>query len=93
MVDEAKWCMIVPILMEIISHSPLKIASKRSKLAKWYRSIRSRPLKGTSVVEELSVVKVWSAMFNEKAPSGEITYCLMLNTTDTTKIITPLIRS
>ena len=87
----AVWRGIVPILLEIISHTPLKIAPKNAKLKKLRQEIRTRPLKGTSVVEELSVVKVSSAMLKQTAPANETTFCLMLITTDTTKFIVPIV--
>ncbi len=90
---DAKWRDVIPILAEIISLCPLKISPKNRGLQALYRAIRTRPLKGTSVVEELAVVKIPSTTFNQKAPENEITYCLMLTTTDTTRIVTPLVRT
>ena len=85
------WGQIVPILLEIISHTPLEIAPKNAKLKKLAQEIRTRPLKGKSVVEELSIAKVASTLLNRKAPANEITYCLMFTTTDTTKLIAPIV--
>jgi hypothetical protein len=89
-ISTATWRRMVPILLEIISHTPLKIGSKNAKLKKLATQIRARPLKGKSVVEELAVAKVASTMLKRNAPPNEITYCLMFTTTDTTKLIVPI---
>ena len=78
--------------MEVISQTPLKIAPKNARLKKLDAEIRAQPIKGTSVVEEVSVVKVASSTLKKDAPTGEITYCMQLTTSDTTKIIAPIAR-
>jgi hypothetical protein len=90
-VDETKWAAIMPIMLEIIAHCPLKIDPNKSRFASVLQAIRSRPLKGKSVVEQLMIVKVPSTTLNPKAAANEITYCISLKTTDTTTIVTPLL--
>lgn len=82
---------IVPILAEIISHTPLKIGGS-SKFKKILELIRLKPIKGSSVVEEIALIKIPSRTFNAKAPENEITFCIQITTTDTTKFVTPLIK-
>jgi len=92
-IGETQWGAIIPIMAEIIANCPLKIDPKNSKFASVRNAIRSRPLKGQSVVEQLMVIKVPSTTFNPKAPADEITYCISLRTIDTTSIVTPLLRT
>lgn len=91
--SQATWnSEIVPVLAEIISHTPLKIGSF-PWLTAILEAIKLKPLKGTSVVEELAVIKMPSQLYNDKASENEMTFCLMITTTDTTRIIAPLINS
>lgn len=87
--DKPKWNEAIPILMEIISQTTLKIG-KFPWLSKILAKITSQPLKGTSIVEELSITKIPSLLINPKADKGDITYCFFINTTDTTKFIIPV---
>jgi len=87
--SKAKWSEIIPILAEIISRCILKIGN-HSRLSHILQLVKSKPLKGTSVVEELSIIKIPSTTFNASAPKEELTYCFLINTTDTTKFVTPL---
>jgi len=89
--SQTKWDEIIPILAEIISQCPLKIGKKKY-LSKIAQTIKSQPIKGTSVVEELSIIKVSSITFNPNASADEITYCFCIATTDTTKFVTPIMR-
>jgi hypothetical protein len=89
--SQQKWREIVPILVEIISHVPLMISPKNKKLEALRRQMHSQPLKGTSVVEALAIVKVPSSTLNKSATANELTYCLMLTTSDTTRLVAPLI--
>jgi hypothetical protein len=91
-VDETKWREVVSVMIEIIAHCPLKIGPQK-RLASVLDAIRLRPLKGKSVVEQLVVIKVPSTVFLPEAPANEITYCIALTTTDTSKIIVPLVRA
>lgn len=89
-IDEVTWKRVVPLLLEIISHVPLKISPKNKRLVALRQSIRARPLKGASVVEELSVIRLATSMFGTNAPLGHVTYCLQVTTTDTTRFVTPV---
>ena len=89
-VTTTTWRLMIPILLEIISHTPLKIASNNTRLKELARQVRSRPLKGEFVIEELAITKVPSIMLKDNAPQNEITYCMMFTTTDTTKLVVPL---
>ena len=91
--DESKWRRIVPIVAEIISHCPLKIGRKTPNLNTFLQSIRSRPIKGSSVVEQIMVAKIPTSYFNHGADPSELIYCFVITTSDTTKIITPLVKS
>ena len=92
-VSEEKWREIIPIVAEIVSNCPITISPKTSKLAAMLAAIHVRPIKGSSVVEKLTVIKLVTSVFNPEAPAGEITYCLMLTISDTTKIVAPLVRT
>lgn len=92
-IDEAKWAAIVPAMAEIIAHCPLTIDPANLQLAPTRKAIRSRPLRGTSVVEELTVIKVPSTTLDPQAAPNEITYCISLKTTDTTRFVSPLLRT
>lgn len=85
------WRQIVPVLAELISSVPLTIAEGNRFQAFW-DAIRARPLKGTSVVEQLAVINVPANGFAPGVPPVE-TFHIMITTTDTTKIIAPLVRS
>jgi hypothetical protein len=89
-VSVARWRMMVPILLEIISHTPLKIGSNSAKLKALASQIRARPLKGQSVVEELAITKVASSMLKDNPPPNEVTFCMMFTTSDTTKLVVPV---
>ena len=89
-VSTEMWRQMVPILLEIISNTPLKIGANNARLKELARQIRQRPLKGESVVEELAITKVQSTILKENAPAKELTYCLMFTTTDTTKLVVPI---
>jgi hypothetical protein len=86
-IDEMKWAAVVPVLAEIVSQCPLTIDPKNRRLASMLEAIRSRPLRGTSVVEELTVIKVPSNTLDPKAAANEITYCISLKTTDTARFV------
>lgn len=90
--SKARWNDIIPILAEIISRSILKIG-RTSRLSKILQMIKSKPLKGTSVVEELSIIRVPSDFFGASDKNAEITFCFCINTTDTTKFIIPLMKA
>ena len=60
--NKARWNEIIPVLAEIISRNKLKIG-RTSRLSKILQRIKSKPLKGTSVVDELSIIKVRSDCF------------------------------
>jgi hypothetical protein len=83
-----QWRVIVPVV-EIISSTPLTIVSDKRFLS-FLNGIRSKPVKGTSVVEAIELVKVPSTMFKKDAPADQITFCIKIETTDTTKFIVPL---
>lgn len=87
-----KWNEIIPILAEIISRCTLKIGS-HSKLLKILQLIKSQPLKGASVVEELSIVKIPGVILNPNASREEVTYYFLINTSDTTKFVVPLVKA
>jgi hypothetical protein len=89
-VDRAVWRAIVPVLLEVVSQIPLEIGVKNGRLKKLDAQMRARPIKGTSVVEQLAVVKVASSLLKRNAASGEITFCMQLTTSDTTKIVAPI---
>lgn len=81
---------VVPGLVEIISHVQLKIGKFR-----WLRSIldgiKLRPLKGRSIVEALTMTGIPSRAFKPDAPESEVTYCLVITLSDTTRIVAPLV--
>jgi hypothetical protein len=79
---------VLPELVEIISSSPVRINSKSITILK---SIRNKPLKGTSVVKELDLIKIPSSTFNVKAPENEVMFFMCITMTDTTKLVVPLI--
>ena len=83
------WQRIIPILAEIISSTPLTIANENRFQAFW-NAIRVKPLKGTSVVEQLDVIKVPASRFAPGVPPTESCH-IMITTTDTTKIVAPLV--
>lgn len=83
------WRRVIPILAEIISSTPLAIA-KENRFKAFLNAIRAKPLKGTSVVEALELVKVPTSVFKKDAPADQITFCIKIETTDTTKIVVPL---
>jgi len=90
--DKTKWWEIVRVVLEIIANRPLKIGLDR-KLAPARSAIRSRPLRGTSVVEQLLILKVPSVAFTPNALANEFTYCILLDTSDTAKIVSPLMEA
>jgi hypothetical protein len=89
-VSVARWRMMVPILLEIISHTPLKIGANNAKLKALARQIRTRPLKGESFVAELAITRVASRLLKNNAPANETTFCMMFTTSDTTKLVVPV---
>lgn len=84
-----QWRVVVSVLVEIISSTPLTIVSDKRFLS-FLNAIRSKPVKGTSVVEAIELVKVSSTTFKKDAPADQITFCIKIETTDTTKFIVPL---
>lgn len=86
-----RWNEIVIILAEIISHCSLEIC-KKPKFSKILSAIHATPLKGASVVESLSVIKIPKNAFDKTASSNEITFNLLIETTDTTKFVVPLVK-
>ncbi|MFA5393812.1 MAG: hypothetical protein WC081_03475 [Candidatus Ratteibacteria bacterium] len=80
---------VLPNLVEIISQSPLRIGPRFAAIQK---KIKETPLKGTSIVEELALIKIPSRTFNPKASEDEVTFCMRISTTDTTKFVVPLMR-
>jgi len=89
LVSLEKWTEIVAILAEIISHCPLEIG-KNPRFSQILKSIHARPLKGTSGVERLSIIKIPKTTFDQTASADEITFNLLIDTTDTTKFVVPL---
>jgi hypothetical protein len=85
----AQWRAVVLHLVEIISSTPLMIADEK-RFRAFKAAIDARPLKAASVVESLQVIKVPTSTFDTTAPAGEITFCIMITTTDTTRIVVPL---
>jgi len=87
-----KWAEVIPILAEIISQCPLKMDTKIKKLSKIKQLLQIQPLKGTSVVEELSIIKIPNQFkfLDQHQPETSLNFCFMIKTTDTTKFITPL---
>jgi hypothetical protein len=92
-IDEAKWAAIVPVMAEIIAHCPLTIDPGNRRLAPTLKAIRSRPLRGQSVVEQLMVIKVPNKPLDPKVAENEITYCISLKSTDTATFVSPLLRT
>lgn len=92
MFTRQNWEEIIPILAEIISHCPLKIDIKYPKLLKIKQLIKSQPIKGTSVVEELAITKILNKhqFLDSRKSETEVIFCFRIKTTDTTEIITPL---
>lgn len=84
-----KWNEIMLILVEIISHCPLEI-SKKPRFYKILKAIQVHPLKGTSGVERLSIIKIPKTTFDKTAIPEEITFNLLIETTDTTKFLVPI---
>ena len=84
------WRRIVPTLAEIISSVPLTIA-KDNRFQAFWNAIRAKPVRGTSVVEQLAVIKVPANGFAPGIPPVE-TFHIMITTTDTTKIVAALVR-
>ncbi|MFZ1720806.1 MAG: hypothetical protein WAU28_05715 [Candidatus Moraniibacteriota bacterium] len=90
LVNLEKWTEIITILAEIISQCPLEIG-KKPRFSRILKSIRARPLKGTSGVERLSIIKIPKTAFDQTASANEITFNLLIDTTDTTKFVVPLV--
>jgi len=89
-----KWAEIIPVLAEIISSCPLKIDTKHKTLSKIKQLIQAQPLKGTSVVEELAIIKIPNQykIFDRHQSETALIFCFMIKTTDTTRFITPIIK-
>lgn len=90
LINLEKWAEIVAILAEIISHCPLEIG-KKPRFSRILEAIHAQPLKGTSGVERLSIIKIPKTAFDQTASADEITFNLLIDTTDTTKFIVPLV--
>lgn len=87
--SEDKWRTLIPILLEIISSTPLTIVNEKRFLP-FLTAIRSKPVKGTSVVEGLEVIKVPTKTFKKDAPADQNIFCVKIETTDTTTFVVPL---
>ncbi len=90
MISTHVWAQIVPHLAEIVSHCPLKLDMANKKFAKFVAGMKSRPLKGTSIVEELMVAKIPSTTFDPKAAADQLLYCIVITTSDTTRFVVPM---
>jgi hypothetical protein len=82
---------VIPILAEIISSTPLTIVNERRFLP-FLNAVRSKPVKGTSVIEGLEVSKVPSTMFKKDAPVDQITFCIRISTTNGPSFLVPLVK-
>lgn len=92
-IEETDWVGIIPILAEIISSCPVTISPKRGGALKQFMDrIRLQPIKDGSVVEEIAIVKISSAVFFPNQTPITETFCLKLTLSDTTKIIAPIMR-
>lgn len=89
-VNQHQWKPIVIHLLEIISSCPLKIDTSRRGLKAIITRMVSIPVKGKAIVEEVAIIKIPKEIFGQ-TPKGQLIYCLMLTTSDTTHIVVPLI--
>jgi hypothetical protein len=91
MVTQATWNdKVLPEFAEIVSCTPVRIDCRSESILK---TIRAKPLKGTSVAEEFVLIKVPTKTLVRNAPEDKVTFCMLITTTDTTKFIVPLVRS
>lgn len=83
--ERAKWNKIIIVLAEIVSHCPLKIGKYFSTLD----TLKKSPLKGDSVVSELSIVKIPKSTISTDSTEVLI-YCLVITTTDKIHFVVPI---
>lgn len=92
-IEEVDWIGIIPILAEIISSCPVTISPERGGVLRQFMNrIISQPIKDGSVVQEIAIVKISSAVFFPNQTPVTETFCLKLTLSNTTKIIAPIMR-
>ncbi len=96
-IRQDQWEAITLVLVEIISSCPISFPRNNRSLPTRIREIlaaaRVQPIKGDSVVEQLIIAKVPTSVFTPGTPDGQITYCVVIVTSDTTRLVTPLVKS
>lgn len=88
--SEIKWRELLPLWAEIVSHIPLRINRKYKYLRSILDAILRHPLKGTSVVDEIKIIRLPREAFPTSKIEHQQIFCFMITTTDTTHIIAPL---
>jgi hypothetical protein len=92
LLNDERWRSVVPLLLGVISDIPLTIAADRRQLAAARDALRALPVRGTSVVEKLALIKVPSRTFKEEAPADEITFCIRIDSTGGPAFVVPIVR-
>lgn len=88
--SEIKWRELLPLWAEIVSHIPLRINRKYKYLLSILDAILKHPLKGSSVVDEIKIIKLPREVFPASKIEYQQIFCFMITTTDTTHIVAPL---
>lgn len=88
--SETRWRELIPLWAEIVTHIPLRINRERKNLLNILDAIIKYPLKGTSVVDEIKIVRLPREVFPDSKIEYQQIFCFMITTTDTTHIIAPL---
>ncbi|MBI2335775.1 MAG: hypothetical protein HYU97_03310 [Deltaproteobacteria bacterium] len=79
------WIDFLRNILEIISHSPVILKAKHEA------DVASNPLKAGMWAQAVSIVKInFDKLVNENSTSEKETYCLMVFTSDSTKIVVPI---
>ena len=90
-IDDIQWRRIVVQLLEVITHSPLKIAGAKKSLMRVRERIKATPIKGRAIVEQVAIVKIPRSTFHPQTLRNDAVLCIELTLSDTTKIIAPLV--
>ena len=69
-IDDIQWRRIVAQLLEVITHSPLKIAGTRKALMRVRERIKATPIKGRAIVEQVAIVKIPRSTFHPQTESA-----------------------
>src|SRR5208282_4188147 len=75
-IDDIQWRRIVVQLLEVITHSPLKIAGAKKSLMRVRERIKATPIKGRAIVEQVAIVKIPRSTFHPQTLRNDAVLCI-----------------